>query len=360
MKNKGYLGIILLIVFLSTAGALASTEELQSVLDDTVESQGVPGIQATIIFPSGEVWNGVSGSIDRQGEIPLETSHILRMGSITKTYVATIIMGLVEEGLLSLSDPLSYYFPDFPRAQEVTVYSLLNHTSGIFNYNEDFLRFIFRSIIPSRTNDPEDLLAMAERKDYYHQPGTSLRYSNTNYVLLGLIAQKATGFSIEQLLEEKILHPLGLTNTYLLPVDPPPKTLIQGYDRDIFPIGTQVISPDNRAIPSGAFTAGAMASTTQDLASFLNALFCGQILQEETVLEMISLKPHIETNYGLGIFTINEMGLDFWGHNGAILGFKSFAFHSLVEGYTIAIMGNLSLFNAQEIFSNLLSILLEE
>lgn len=358
MKRIHRTTLVVLVLILCHSMASAKTDDLQSTLEEALFHQDVPALQVSIIFPSGELWSGAAGAIDRQGEIPLETFHILRMGSVSKLYTATLIMILIQEGLLCFEDPLSRWLPDFPGSQEVTVHMLLNHTSGIFNYTEDIFRFMFLSFI-TRNIEPQNLIDIAGRKEYYHQPGTDQRYSNTNYVLLGMIASEVTGLSMEELLQKKIFHPLGLHSTYLLPRELVPEHLIDGFDRDLIPFGTQRIAPDNRPIPAGAFTAGAMASTSSDLAIFLEALFSGALIGEEMIAEMMRLDHVPGSDYGLGMYTVREKGMDFWGHGGAIPGFEAVVFHAPAEQYTVAVMGNVSIFDAHQVFSQLLFVLLE-
>jgi D-alanyl-D-alanine carboxypeptidase len=255
---------------IGTWGTLDYTiaQKLQSILDEDVNLLKVPGVQAFVITSDGKTWSGTSGTIDLARKELIQGDDILRVGSVTKTFTAVIVLKLAEEGLLSLDDPIAKWFPDFPNAKEITVRHLLNHTSGI---PEIIPKILMRSIISSTYWKPEDLVKIiAQDKSGFTSHGT-FEYSNTNYILLGLIAEKTSGKPFIQQLHEQIIDPLNLKHTYFIPYEQAPVNLVPGFDRDLssFP-GMLDISRENTSWATAAFTSGALASTADDLGVFLS------------------------------------------------------------------------------------------
>ncbi len=189
-----------------------TAQSLQAVLDDEANRLKVPGLQAFVRSPSGETWSGASGTVDLERRHLLQRDHILRVGSITKTFTAVLILKLAEEEALSLDDPLARWFPAFPNAGQITVRTLLNHRSGI---PEIIPNVLMRSMLPWTAWEPQELAAIAAQNMPTFTPGSDFSYSNANYILLGLIAEKVTGRTAAQLLRERLIGPLGLRNTSL-------------------------------------------------------------------------------------------------------------------------------------------------
>ena len=210
---------------------------LQETLDREVDRLGVPGIQASLRVGSF-AWSGASGYKDLDRREPLLPSDILRVGSVTKTFTAGVVLKLSERGYIDLDAPTERWMPDWPHAGEITVRHLLNHTSGLRNYTDD-LWFLARTLLfPKRVWQPAELAAVTRGKPLYFSPGTGHHYSNTNYVLLGLICERATGKPMAELYRELIFDPLGLRDTYFVPYEPPPVRLVTGFERDLIPLGT--------------------------------------------------------------------------------------------------------------------------
>jgi D-alanyl-D-alanine carboxypeptidase len=258
--------------------------KLQAVLDKDVNLLKVPGIQAFVLTPDGKTWSGTSGTIDLARQKLVQRDDIFRIGSVTKTFTAVIILKLIEEGRLSLDDPIAKWFPDFPNAEAITIHHLLNHTSGI---PEIIPKVLLKSIIPSTYWKPEDLVDIIARDESSFTPPGIFEYSNTNYILLGLITEKISAKSFTQQLHEQILDPLNLKNTYFIPYEHAPVNLVPGFDRDLsnFP-GMLDISKENTSWATAAFTSGALASTADDLGLFFERLFAGTLLSQSTMSEM--------------------------------------------------------------------------
>jgi D-alanyl-D-alanine carboxypeptidase len=254
------------------------------------------------------------------------TDDEVRVGSITKSMVATVALQLVGEGRLALDDTLQQWLPGVvPGADQITIRMLLNHTSGIYNYTDDpdFIPAVLAN--PYRYWSPAELIAVATSHPPVFAPGTSWSYSNTNYILVGLVLEKITGTPIQTLLARRIIRPLHLRGTFFATSGAfggpyahgylPPSLTGAGYvDASGWP-------------PSWAWAAGAVVSTAPDLARFYRALLSGRLLTPRLLAQMtttVEVAPGF--GYGLGIYTQETPCGTVWGHDGGIPGYVSFAF----------------------------------
>jgi len=330
---------------------------LQSVLDADVNRLGVPGIQVAIQDADGSTWYGVSGTIDPHRHIPIQQDHILRIGSATKTFTAVVILQLVEEGRLGMDDKLANWFPDFPNAQTVTVRDLLSHRSGIYEILENpAVRFSL--FFPKKIWQPQELVDIAVQEKP-HELG-KYYYSNTNYILLGLIAEQITGQEVAMLYRQRIFEPLGLQNTWFVPYETTPANLISGYDRDLIPLpGLYKLKSNSVSAATAAFTSGAMVSTAEDLLKFYAGLFSDELLSPASLEAMTIFyaasdlgTPQL-TGYGRGLFRLEINGEVVWATLGEFIGFMTMAAYSPSEHDAVAIIGNLSLFDYVSVWTDL-------
>ncbi|QEC52670.1 CubicO group peptidase (beta-lactamase class C family) [Anseongella ginsenosidimutans] len=240
----------------------------------------------------------------------LDSSSVFLVGSITKTYTAVMIMQLVEEGKIRLSDKLSRFYPQVPNASGIDVEMLLRHRSGLFNYtsNENFLSEVSSPV--SR----QELLERFYRLDTIFSPGTRYEYSNTNYMLLGFILEDLTGDKYENQLKKRILDKLNLKNTYYGRPD----------DRSNFALSYQYqdgqwteTQPEWNT--DWALGAGAISATVNDISAFYKGLFSGKLVSEESLRQMMDLRD----NYGLGLAGIPYGRETFYGHAGGIENYRS-------------------------------------
>jgi D-alanyl-D-alanine carboxypeptidase len=335
----------------ATVGAEASTEPpyaapLRSTLEAVVHETLVPSAVVMVSSPTFGDATFSFGSLVRGGQQrPTAVDHY-RIGSDTKPMTATIALQLVQEGKLALDDPISKYRPDVPNGDAITIAQLLDMRSGLANYTEDpaFLRAIDAD--RKRVWRPDELLALAFSKPPLFAPGTSWHYSNTNYILLGLVMEQLTGKSAEELFGERLFAPLGLVDTVMpAPADASiPEPYARGYqygDAETSGGPDPALSPaDQRAAadgtllpddwsginPSWGWTAGSVISTANDLAAFVQALVDGGLLTPEMQQTRLqSIQPTDPANptglgYGLGLMRIST----YYGHNGQIPGFNSF------------------------------------
>ena len=212
-----------------------------------------------------------------------------RVGSVTKTFVATVVMQLVAEGRLSLDEPV-------PEARGVPLRTLLNHTSGLFNHSDD--PRVFEHGLLTQW-DPRELLKISLEHDPYFPPGTGFHYANTNYVVLGLVVERVTGRPLADELRRRVLRPLRLRDT--------------SYDASP---DVPRLAPGPRQNTSWAGAAGALASTARDLARFYRAI----------PLAPLQVLEPVAGNYGRGLFRIDTSCGPAWGHDGAVPGYLAQAF----------------------------------
>lgn len=321
-------------------------KELQSLITDYSAQHGGIGLQVTVIFPDGWMWNGTSGYADISNHCPLTLRHHLYLGSMTKLFTAALIMEQVEKGTLTLDDPVgSFVF--LPYAEGVTLRHLLNHTSGLPDYARDTWFQIPWFGLPGKTWRPDELVRVIQNKPLWFKAGSLYEYSNSNYLLLGMILEKAVDKPFHAILDETLLAKLGLQDTFFLayPDDIP---LANGYDESLLHLGRRNLTGFRRSLESGAYAAGGILSTSQDVARYVRALFHGRVVSRESLAEMKTFTdapdPHIpeQTGYGLGIRRLVIEGEVLLGHTGSIPGCSGIAMHNEQKGYTIVILSNLS------------------
>lgn len=336
--------------------------QLQQVLDTQVKKLGVPGIQASIKIDE-YTWSWISGSIDYKNEKNLKIDHILRIGSVTKLYTASIIMKLYEDGRISLNDSIDKWFPDFSKSSDITIRQLLNHSSGIYNYTESLWLGVQSVLFSKKMWDPYDLLKSVNNKDFYFEPGKGHHYSNTNYLILGLIIEEITGKSLTEIYREYIIKPARLYNTFFVPYEKTPENLISGFDYDVIPIGTNEISADETSFATLGFSAGAMTSTADNLCKWTNYLFKSDFLSDNTLKQM---KDYIEADdcdvrkqigYGLGLRVLKINGELLFGHTGTIPGFGAATFYCPQYDYSISIISNYSMFDQVIVLEEIIAVL---
>lgn len=291
-------------------------QKLQAALD---EARGATGSRdATFSIKTSECGQHVYAS----GESGLTGEELFRIGSVTKTYVAAVILKLVSEGKLALADNVEKWVPGVPNGATITLEMLLNHTSGVFNYTNDPT---FTSQ-PTKVWTPEELVALAASHGAVFAPGEKWSYSNTNYVLLGLIAEKVGGSGIAAAIRARLLIPQGLEHTFFDGEETVSGTLAPGF-RANGSDATSVVDP------SGPWAAGAMVASPNDTGTWIEELVAGDVLEPAMQEQMQTGVPMGAPNvsYGLGLMMFGAAlsggaGPGF-GHGGDIVGYHTQAFH---------------------------------
>ncbi|MFF7453199.1 serine hydrolase domain-containing protein [Kitasatospora sp. NPDC008115] len=309
------------------------TRALNGALNAMTDSGGVSAALARVGDHGRTLWKGASGVADRTTGAPASADGRFRIGSVTKTFVSTVALQLVAEGRLGLDDPVEKLLPGaVPNGADITLRQLLDHTSGVFNYTED-QAFDFER--PGAVEQwlesgrwtrwtPQQLVALANAHQPYFAPGQGFHYSNTNYVLVGQIIERATGRSWQREVERRVIRPLGLTGTSM----PDHETAVPGphahgyYDLPTGPADVTELDP------SMAGSSGAGISTTADLNTFISALVGGRLLPRPQLAEMMKATPQSGGRYGLGLERApSDCGV-LWGHTGGIPGYNTVLYTS--------------------------------
>jgi D-alanyl-D-alanine carboxypeptidase len=266
------------------AACLEQDQKLQAALDAARTSPN-----AMLV-----VWNTACGNTVYASGDPSSGSalSLWRVGSVSKTYVAATILSLIRGGKLSLTDLLSKWIPSVPHTDGVTLKMLLNHTSGIPDYVDDPAL----AQDPAKIWTPEELVALAAKRPPYSAPGAAWHYSNTNYILLGMIIEKTAAAKVSAVIRARALQPAGLQHTFLEGEEPLQGDLAKGFD-------AQKNDMTYRWNMSGIWTSGAMVATGADLCQWIAALYGSTAVLSEaelqTMLEGVDVGDGVK--YGLGV-----------------------------------------------------------
>jgi D-alanyl-D-alanine carboxypeptidase len=321
---------------------LAVAQQLERTVSEYATKHAFSG---TILVEGNNsiLYRGSFGLADRAFGAPVTEETRFKIASITKAFTAVLILQLHERGRLDLHAPIRRYLPDYAGegADRVNVHQLLNHTSGIDNFDQvkSFDEAVSRGI-PSYQlpQTPDELVTKYASGRLVHEPGTAFDYNNADYVILGKIIERVTGTSYRAALERQILEPLRLTSSGVL------------YHRDIVPKlastylvlegGSRVIN-DLPVYPENWYAAGAMYSTAPDVLAFARALFGGKLLRPETLRLMLT--PGLdEYGYGLWVPTVKAGGTPrrVAQRPGRIMGANAVLLRYLDDDLTIIILGN--------------------
>jgi D-alanyl-D-alanine carboxypeptidase len=286
-----------------------------------------PGLFALVAEDGRVLFSGSAGTADLRVPRPIHESDRFRIGSLTKTYVATLVLQLVDEGALGLDDPLQRHLPGVLASTEpVTVRHLLQLRSGL----PDYVSVLARTLDPAvfaRYWSPRQLIALSLGEPDRRPPGEEFRYSNTDYILLGLVVEAVTGERLEAALWRRICYPLDMRETDLPSADPylrgPHAT---GYLR--LPGGEP--QEFTTMTPSESWASGAIISTPGEVVRFLDALFNGRLLAREQLAVMFDVQPvDRERAYGCGLYRyLLPDGQAVYGHRGSVVGFSCLAVRS--------------------------------
>lgn len=269
-------------------------------------------------------------------------NRYFQIGSITKTMTAVMIHKLAEERKISLNTKLSSYFPQFPNADKITIEQMLNHTSGLGDYveNEKELKWLTRS-----ASEKEIMAHMLTQKSVF-LPGTSTKYSNTAYYLLTKILEKETGKSFAENLNQMILKPNKMQNTF--PAELSPKNVFPGYSYANGWTETKDFDFNN------VIGVGDIAADPKDLNIFINQLFSGKILPLSTVE---TIKPQSDNRFGLGIAAVPFFSKTFYGHSGGTYGTNSLMIYSEEDRISLAYSLNADRIDSNRFVTGILSLL---
>jgi D-alanyl-D-alanine carboxypeptidase len=321
--------------------------KLQPLLLARMQQLRIPGAIVYVDDPGQGSWITALGMGNLATREPMQANNYMRVGSIAKTFTATVILQLVDQHKLGLDDPVSKYRPEVPNGAHITIRELLNMSSGLYTYDDDE-GYVQTSLAePYKVWQPQELLAIAFKHPPVFAPGKGYLYDNTNYILLGLIMQQLTHLPAEQAWQRYLFGPLGMHQTSLAsPTSSAiPDPHAQGYMYGTDFTGTGPLFNVTDRNFSWAWTAGGAISTLHDLKIWVKALATGQLLSADTQQQRLSSwnntglswlgKPWL---YGLGV--INYAG--FLGHSGVLFGFNSWMGYQPQTGATIIVLAGCS------------------
>jgi len=309
-----------------------STGAQLRLLSGKVLASGSPGYLARV-DDSRHVTSTAVGLADLATRRPLRSTDQFEIGSNTKVFTSTLALQLVGRGQLSLDDSVEKHLPGVvPGGKDITVRMLLQHTSGLFNYTADPAWQKAADAHPDQLYTPEQLVAIAMKHKPDFAPGTSWNYSNTNYILIGMIVEKVSGHTLADLVDHRIARPLGLTHTYLVKTVAPYTGPGYAHGYTVRFKGSRPTYQDmsKNAIGGWGGAAGAIVSTPEELARFFSALMRGKLLPPAQLAEMKHTVPLPKSfpfagGYGLGLMKIDSPCGTVWGHGGDTFGHHSTA-----------------------------------
>ncbi|MER5640371.1 serine hydrolase domain-containing protein [Kitasatospora sp. NPDC002227] len=317
-----------------TAARSADTAALQRGLDAVTTEAGAVGAIAELRDHGRAVWRGGSGLRELGGTAPAPVDGRFRAGSVTKTFVATVLLQLCAEGKVGLDEGIERYLPGVvPGGAGITVRQVLSHTAGIFDFTEDS-RFAADTEAQQeqllatdrwRTWTSPQLIAVATAHAPYFAPGQGWHYSNTDYLLIAEVIEKVSGHDWRTEVSRRVLQPLGLRQTSL----PGTSTTIPGPHAHGYLALSSGPADITELNPSMAGAAGELISTTEDLTRFNAALLGGRLLAPAQLAAMTSTVPadaEPPTEYGLGLMKLSLSCGAVWGHPGGIYGYTTYVF----------------------------------
>lgn len=337
--------------FPQTAGAAAATlpdpdlEAVAQALRNTTAT-GAPGALARIGDGKKSLVEKV-GVRDKVTGQAMDPQARFRIGSVTKTFSTVVLLQLVDEKKIELDQPVNRYLPGLLPDDRITVRHLLNHRSGL----ADYTNAMFDKTVPgfeavrNKVFGYDELVKLSLAEPRTTEPGVAYKYSNTNFVVVGMLIEKATGRPVAKEYERRIIKPLKLRNTSYVHPDAKIKGLhTHGY-----------LTPDEAGAPlvdsteqtvSWAQSAGAVISNPADLGTFMSALVSGKLVKPALLDQMLTMTPTDATNtrfYGLGLRRYDlSCGTSVYGHTGTVQGFYTYAFATRDGSRTLSAMANTS------------------
>ena len=326
-----------------TAGARSFSPEVQRKLAlatrNNMTEARLPGAVVGVWVPGRGSYVRAFGIANRATGRPARITDHVRIASNTKTFAATAILQLVDDGRLSLDDHLSQYVPGVPNGDVITIRQLLHMTAGVYDFTDDdaFGQAFYAN--PRMSFTEADFFAILGRHAPEFAPGSAISYSDSNYWLLGMVLEKVTGRPISGVISDQILRPLGLKNTSYPTGQTLPKPFARGYFG-----GLEFNDPltDKTLVnPAVGGAAGAMQSTLGDLRKWVKALATGRLLSPSLQAQRLQFQSFgipgpVDLSYGLGIFKLGNL----IGHNGAVIGYSSAMLYLPSNGATLVVWGN--------------------
>jgi D-alanyl-D-alanine carboxypeptidase len=317
----------------------AQIASLRTTIQASMTDQRVPGVNVGVWAP-GRSWTESFGLADTATGTPMSQKDTVRIASISKTFTGMAVLRLINRGKLRLNDTLDEYVKGIPNGDQISIRKLLGMTAGIYDFTMDEQFGTDFAANPLLPWSPADVLAIVHRHPPNFPPGQMVSYSDTNYILLGLIIEKITGKPVEKVIN-RLCRIAGLVHTHFPQAPELREPFAHGYyggDNDDRPLADYTLV--NPAVP---WTAGAMTSTLRDLKRWAALLGHGALISPRLAKKQVRFNPISNpggpsVGYGLGIFSFEH-----WiGHNGAIYGFNTSMFYLPSEDATIVVSANKS------------------
>ncbi len=315
----------------------ATVAGLEKIVESGIEQFGNPGALLCVWDEGYETLIISKGKADIASGRASKIADGFRIGSNTKVFTAMAVLMLADQKKISLDEKLSKYMPDMPHASEVTVRQIGNHTAGYFNCTDDEAFGAAANADLTKRWKPEEIISYIKNRPLDFTPGSKYNYSNTGYIILGMLVERISAMTWENFLSEKIFKPLGLNDTY----SPENSSLKGECMKGYVTLGT---NPVEIAIdPSFAWAAGSIVSTVPDMKKWLEAVRTGALLSPAMAAEQrkwVDMGPDpFFKKYGFGLM---QGGAQFLGHGGSIAGFNSFAFISADGRKCVILVHNLA------------------
>lgn len=360
---------------------MASSTHLQVLLQRSLDGfvdRGIAGACLTVVPGRGERLVLCAGLADRARRIPVRPDHLFKIGSCTKTFVAATLLSLVQTGAVALDAPVSRWFPKLPKGARIAVRDLIAHTSGLPEFEYDL------PMEWSRRWTPQALVDFAFQVREQGEPGVKPAYSNTGYVVAGMLIEALSGERLAGQIRARVLAPLGLANCFAaagepFPEDrlargyyhrPPPAPGAQGHavaeGGEMWRTGSTLgysdeLQDSTESFPfSAAYAAGDMVGTAEDLAMFLRAVAGGRLLSAELTAEMFDRRRPggVETpatrmrEAGAGVWAMEYAGRTVFGHQGSMPGYVTVMVHDRGAELTVALTTNTGSGNRLSFFAS--------
>jgi D-alanyl-D-alanine carboxypeptidase len=328
------------------------TEQLDALLQGAI-ADGFPGMALYVEQGRKAIYSGVAGVSSIELQTPLEITDRHRIYSITKTFTAIVTLQLVDEGVLSLDDTVAMWLDTpavtrIPNVDDVTLRQLLVHTSGIYDFADDTDSSFWMDAFLGPDADwtkvwtMDELLAYADGASHapYFAPGEGYHYSNTNYILIGLMIEQATGQTYGAELKARILEPLALADTFLAEGASLPDGVVDAY----YPPGDGTLVSVGESNLAWAWAFGGMVSTLPDLSRFAQAVFGGELLSAASLKTMFSFMPSDKPGKteGMGVYKIESPSGELIGMDGAGPGANSSMMRLEEADLTVLVLDNMS------------------
>jgi D-alanyl-D-alanine carboxypeptidase len=326
----------------STPSAASTEKRLQTTLDRVRRQQKLPGAAAAVVFPDGHVWTGTSGLADVSTRQPVRADTLFAVASVTKTFIAALVLQLAEDGAVDLDETLSRWVPTFPNSRRISLRQLLSHTSGLADYVSDG-----RFLAAQRRHGLDAVWTPKQLLRYVPEPlaapGERWIYSNTNFLLLGLVIERATHSAVGRELHRRLLPRATFGRIVFQIGERPHGRVAVGYD-DLH--GQTEHTANNPYVPStadatSAWSSGNLLASAADLARAGESVLDGSLLSRDSLRQMTHwVKALDPPEYGLGLAHDELAGQEVWGHSGDITGFHADLWYLPKSRLTVAALTN--------------------